>query len=376
MALAFLMLEPSAHSKSKAKRRRYTGPPPTHPLVLWGKTLAQSSDENEKKLAAYKLSQYSQTIHQPAVIQALMNCLKDSNIQIRTLCARAMGQAGTQSQSDWIEKAMLEAFRSDNGLTIPLAKSFETRRSSSIEIHQTLLNKLKETSSADEATALASYFQKHGDGSQNFVETLLATYKRIGKDRLKQGIIEALSAKGNGQPELISLFIECSDSKDTPLSLLCLSGLQSQAKNDPRVWNAIEKTIQSDDTDVLLTTLDLIQIQSERPSATITKRLLSIIEDKEDTDIQEKAVLALGVCGDKTPALTQAIQKWILDAALEEPVRIASALIISKQVNPETGTILETLEKCQLATQPAGLKTACALGQKELKGRTLGSVKE
>jgi len=352
--------------RRRAPQKRYTGP---HPVVLWSRTLSESEDQEQRKVAAFKLSQYSQTIYQESIINTLIKCMKDTDTQIKVLCAKAMQRAGNAGQAEWVRKAMLETYNSDPSLRNTLVRAFIVRKDGTDKPHDTFLKALKNSSDPEEQVVLLSYFEECGNGSGKFVDTLVDMYNKNDNTKTQRAVVEALATKAQGQDAVAGLMIACSTSKDTPLALTCLSGLQSQAKKDPKAWPAIQKTIESSDPDVLMATLDVISALPETPKKEISTRLVEIIDDFEDSEIQEKAVLALGVCGDHSEPVVKMLQKTLDDTGLDEAVRIAAALVMGKQAESFPEPPKNSLTQCAAESKSQNLKTACTLGLKELAAR-------
>src|SRR5690606_34295995 len=85
--IAVLSVSATADSKkSRKKRARRYYPPVTHPVVLWARTLKTSTDIEARKVAAFKLSAYTQPIFQEEVVSALLDCIGDEDIKIRVWC--------------------------------------------------------------------------------------------------------------------------------------------------------------------------------------------------------------------------------------------------------------------------------------------------
>lgn len=370
VALCCLIVEDSDAARRKRRgRRRYSGPPPTHPVVLWSKTLAASTDPEQRKIAAFKLSQYSQTIYQESIINNLIKCMKDSDVEIKVLCAKAMGRAGTQSQADSVRRALIDQYNADPTLRSTIVRTFIIRKDQSEKVHDLFLKSLKTSEDPEAIIPLATYFEENGSGSQKFVDALVESFNKHDNIKLKRSVVKALGAKGQGQNEVVALLASCSVSKDTPLSLNCLSGLQSQARRDPRAWPAVEKAIESSDPDVLMATLDVINSLPEAPKKEIAVRLVEIIDDMDDTEIQEKAVLALGVCGDHTEPTVKALSELLEDKGTDEGVRIAAALVMGRQADLFPEQPQTALTKCLSDSKTQNLRTACELGLQELKAR-------
>ena len=228
--------------KAEAKRRRhrrrhhYSGPPPTHPVVLWARTLSESTDHEQRRIAAFKLSQYSQPIYQDQVINTLVKCIGDTDVEIKVLCTKAMGHAGTKSNAGNMRAILLEKYRTDPMLRSTIVRAFITRGDNSDEVQNTFLDSAKKTTNNDELLTLLSYFEAFGSGSGRFVQTMVEIYQGNENVKVRRAVVQALADRAQGQDAVIALLSECADNKDTPLALTCLSGLQLQAKKDVRAW--------------------------------------------------------------------------------------------------------------------------------------------
>lgn len=355
--------------KKKTKKRRYSGPPPTHPVVLWSRTLSESTDAEQRKVAAFKLSQYSQPIYQASVVDTLVKCMKDSDLQIKVLCTKAMARAGTQSTSEYIRKVLLEQYKKDDALKATVVRVFIARKDSSSSVHDTLLETIRQKLTLDDMLVHLGYFEEYGNGSNKFIDTLAEIFTKNDNAKLKRAVAKALGSQAQGQDKAVDILAGCADSKDTPLSLTCLAGLQAQTKKDKRAWTAVEKTIESTDPDVLEATLDVITALPETENVKIATRLLEIIDNSDDADIQEKAVLALGVCGHRSEAIANALETLIDYDDTDESTRIASALVLGKQAPAGSGKSRNVLSKCVAESKSVPLRTACQLGLQELDGR-------
>ncbi len=370
LALCIAFAHDAEATKHKKRHRRYTGPPPTHPVVLWSRTLSEGKDREQRRVAAFKLSQYSQTIFQSQVIDTLVHCMKDPDVQIKVLCAKAMGHAGTASSAETMRKILLEQYAADPVLRSTIVRTFIIRKDSSPTVHETFLDALKKSENPDETMALLGYFEQFGNGSNKFVDILGDIYRNNSNTKIKRSAVKALSERATGQDAVIAILSDCVDTKDTPLLLQCLSGLQQQSKKDNRSWTAVEKTIQSNDPDVLLATLDAINALPETANPKIAKRLIAIIDDSQDEEIQERAVLALGVCGDQSEEIVAVLQKLIEEEGTVDATRIAAALVYGKQAIKQSEKPREVLTRCSTQGKSQALKTACQLGIQELDART------
>ncbi len=359
----------SAEAKKKKHRHRYSGPPPTHPVVLWARTLSESTDHDQRKIAAFKLSQYSQPIYQHQVIASLVRCVKDTDVEIKVLCAKAMAHAGTQSSADSIRKLMMETYTADPALHNTIVRAFIVRHDQTPTVHDFFLDELKKAKTPDDQLTLLGYFEQFGYGTPKFVEVLADLYKKTDELKVRRLLVKALGERSHGQDPVIEILSGCAESKDTPLALNCLSGLQLQAKKDTRAWAAVEKTIESSDPDVLMATLDVINALPEATNVKISNRLVEIIQETEDSDIQEKAVLALGVCGDQSETVVKELQKLMEEEETDESVRVAAALMLGRQAVSFAEKPTALLTQCSTSGKSQSLKTACQLGLKELEAR-------
>lgn len=374
LVLAFSLVSDPALAKRRKKARRY-GPPPTHPVVLWARTLSESTDREQRKIAAFKLSQYSQPIFQYEVIHTIEKCMKDQDIELRALCVKAMGRAGTQASSDSIRQALLERYKADPTIRNTVVRTFIVREDRSNAVQDTLLDALKNSKDEDETLVLLKYFESYGSGSEPFTETLVGVYRKNDNDKIKSAVVTALSARARGQDPVIALFAECTESHNTPLVLDCLAGLQQQGKRDPRTWTAIEKTMQSDDPDVLMASLDVINSLPETQNAKVSARLIELVDKTDDDDLQEKIVLALGVCGDGSEATVGILQRLLQEKSTDDGVRTAAALTLGKQGDQFPDKAQEALSSCSKQEKSQALRTACQLGEKEVKARQVASAK-
>lgn len=370
LTLVVLIAFENAGEASKRRRsRKRAGPPPTHPVLLWSRTLKDGTDPEQRKIAAFKMSQYSQTIFQEEAISTLLKCVKDSDVEIRVLCTKAMGRAGMQSRNEGIRKALLELYKEDPAIRNTVVRVFVVRKDSSSQVQDVLLDSLKKTTEIEDAMALLKYFEAYGNGSNYFVEVLTQTYHKFNNTKLQGAVISALSAKSEGQSNVVSLLVECTESSDTPLVLTCLSGLQQQAKKDDRVWTAVEKTIESDDPDVLVSTLDVISSLPEKPNEKIAKRLMDLISHLEDEDTQEKAILGLGVCGNGSQETVDVLLPLLEKKSTPEGVRVVASLVLGKQASLLPEKPKAALSTCAKEENSQSLRTACQLGLKDLESR-------
>jgi HEAT repeat protein len=361
-----------AHAKKK--RRRSHGPPPTHPVVLWSRVLSESTDKQARKVAAFKLSQYSQPIFQEEVINTLTKCIKDPDVEIKVLCTKALGRAGTQAHAVTVRKALLDQYQADPSLRNTIVRTFIVRQDDTPSLHDTLLDSLKKSTDPEEQIALLKYFEIFGNGSNRFVDGVVGVYKKTENIKVKGAAATALTARAQGQDSAIALLAQCTESIETPLVLTCLSGLQQQAKKDPRAWSAVEKTVESDDPDVLMASLDVINALSETTNPKIAARLVKVIQTVEDDDAQEKAVLALGVTGDHSQTTVDVLQGLIQKKSVDDGTRIAAALVLGKQADKLPDKPREILSSCLSKERSQSLRSACQLGLQELESRKSAKV--
>ncbi len=375
LLLVLLTLMSNSAEARRHKKQRYKGPPPTHPMVLWSRTLAESTDKDQRKIAAYKLSQYSQTIFQDSIVNNLLRCTTDKEIEIKVLCTKALGRAGTAYHSDKIRRALLEVHENDPGLRNTVVRVFIVRKDNTPKVHDALLDALKKSTDEDELIVLLNYFAEFGNSSGSLMDAVAATYNRIDDVKVKRSAVKVLADKGTSQDSVVDLLSTCATSKDTPLALNCLYGLQRQSKKDSRAWAATEKTIESDDPDVLLETLNVIIALPESPHPLISKRLVELSTEMEDSEIREKAVLALEVCGDSSDEVIQTLSKLIADEKTDEAVRIASVLVLGKQAPPNVQEFRDQLSKCVKESKSQSLRTACQLSLNDLTERKKNAAK-
>lgn len=362
-----------ARRKHHARHRRYKGPPPTHPMVLWARTLGDSTDPEARKIAAFKLSQYSQPIFQEAVIQQLLKCMKDSDKQIKVLCTKALGNANPQAYSDTIRKALLDLYANEESMRNTVVRVFIQRKDSTPKVQDTFMDSAKKSSNADDLMVVLGYFEKFGSGSPKFVENLAEIYRKQDNIKVKRSVVKVLADRAEGQDTVVDLLSECAQNKDTPLALTCLGGLQAQARKDARAWTAVQNTIGSDDPDVLMASLDVINALPANTNEAISNRLVSLIGDVEDSEIQEKAVLALGVVGTQSQAIVTTLLHLLEEKDTDESVRIASALILGKQAVQSPDNALAQLQNCGKSGSSQSLRTACQLGLQDLEAHKVAT---
>lgn len=365
--LLVLSVSAEGAKKNRPKKRRNLKPI-THPVILWSRTLSETEDPEQKKVAAFKLSQYSQPIYQDSVISTLLTCLKDPDEKIRILCAKAMGNAGNQSKRGLIRGALLETFKADPTLRESLVRTFTTRNDDSKEVQSALLDALSKSSDAHETLALLTYFYECGEGVRP--DAFVEVFNKSDNERIKRWAIKVLAEHGSGENSVVELLATCAESQDTPLALTCLSGLQNQSRRDSsRTWAALEKTIESSDPDMLMATIDVLNVLPERINSPMTKRLIEIIGETDDGDLVDKAVLALGVCGDRSQGLVDTLKNLLSDSKQPESTKIHAALVLGKQAGLFADASRETLNQCAKSSHSQSLRTACQLGHQELTAR-------
>lgn len=349
------------------KRKRSKGPPITHPVVLWARTLSSSENKDDRVVAAFKLSQYTQTIYQEEAISALTKCIRDPDFKIKVLCSKAMGRAGNAGRADSIRKSLLEVYKEDESLRNTLVRTFTARKDGHANVREALIETVKKSTDVDELTALMKYFESYAVG--NDVDAIVDLYQRVENVKIKRAAVKTVSERGQGQSNVIEVLALCAESPDTPLALTCLSGLQSQARKDSKTWSVLEKTIESGDPDVLLATLDVIHSLPEQANPKIAARLIEIANSTEDSDVLEKTLLALGVCGDHSEAIVKVLQKNLERKDVEDGIRVSAALVLGKQAADFPEGVKESLTKCSTQTGSQSLRTACKLGLQEFETR-------
>lgn len=361
-ALFFAAMVNPAFAKKKSRKHRYANL--THPVILWARTLSESQDKEQRKVAAFKLSQYTQPIFQEEVINTLIKCVKDPDTHIKVLCTKAMGRAGNQSKQAEIRKALMEVFKTDASLRNTLVRTFVIRKDNSKEVHDLLLDALKKSPDQEDQLVLLNYFELYGlpSDADQFVEI----YKESTNPQIQRGAIKVISERAQGQEAVVSLLAQCSESKDTPLALTCLSGLRLQAKKDSKTLEAVEKVIESSDPDVLMATLDVIQVLPPNPHPKISKRLVELVTSTDDAEILDRSVHALGVCGDFSEPVINSLLK-LMDKKADEGTRISAALVLGKQAVSFPEKAIEVLQKCGKEGNSPSVQTACRLGVKELE---------
>lgn len=374
--LTTLLISEVAMGKRR-RARRYLGPPLTHPVVLWSRTLAESPDPEGRRIAAFKLSQYSQKIFQAEAVRALIDCTKDEDFELEVLCTKALGNAGNQSQAETIRSALLELFDTKPRLRSTVVRAFVARRDISAAVSEKLLGFVQETKDTDSILSALNYFETLGLPSTKLVSTMSGIFNKSENGKIRRAVTKVLAEQGGGQPQAIEILSQCGGFKDdTPLILICLAGLQQQAKTDSRTWGTVEKALESNDPDVQLAVVDLIIALPASPNAKISERLLSMMEDIDDDDLLEKVVLSLGVVGDGSSRISEALQKTLENKEITEGIRIAAALTIAKQ-SSESQKTRGSLSKCLSEEKSETLRSACQLGVVELdqKPRSLTSPK-
>jgi HEAT repeat protein len=363
----FVLSEESAYARRK---RTYSGPPPTHPVILWSRTLEESKDAEQRKVAAFKLSKYTQPIFQPKVVSTLMKCAKDPDVQIKVLCTKALGGAKAAALNESIRELLLGLYASEPGLRNTVVRTLVARKDDVPAVQKLLADALLKSEDSDESIVLLRYFEEFDPTDKDFAEKLVDLYDLRSNVKVRRSIVKVIGIRANGQDKVIELLARCAQERDTPLALNCLSSMQAQGKKDSRAWAAVQKTLQSDDPDVLLASLDVINALPDTKNPEISKRLLELVDDIEDPDIVERAVLALGVCGDQTEETVNSLQKVFKNQKTEEATRIAAALTLGKQAIAFPDTVRDLLKTCTKEGASQSLKTACQLGLNELPAAT------
>ncbi|MEZ4752447.1 MAG: HEAT repeat domain-containing protein [Bdellovibrionota bacterium] len=364
---------PSASARRKHSRRLRI---PTHPIYLWAKTLSESKDNDQRKIAAFKLSQYSQPIYQEPVIDALLSCVSDDNLHIKVLCTKALGRSRKRSKSTLVRNALIKQYKAEPFLRNTVVRTFIALNADESNIQKLLMTEAQQNKKPGELIVLMSYFEKFGSGEDAFVKDLTKIFHENTDARVRASVAKAISERADGQKEVIELLAECTGSTDTPLVLTCLGGLQAQGTKNPITWAAVEKTIYSRDPDVLETTLDVIDALPESPNPKISARLLQIITDADDSELREKAVLSLGVCGNKSADIVDLLQRLVEEESVGEDIRIAAALVLGKQAESFPVAPRRILDNCGTREKSQNLRTACQLGLQELKTRTASTQKD
>lgn len=368
VVFCFLASDVAEARKAKKPRRR-SGPPPTHPMMLWARTLNESTDRAQRRIAAYKLSQYSVNIVSTQVVDAVTKCSEDPDVEIKILCTKALAHSGSNANQEAVRKTLLERYKKDPVLKDTVVRAFIVRKDASPNVQDTFIDAFKKETSLDHRLILLSYFEQFGVGNSNLMDKLVDVFQKDESVRLRRAIAKVLASRAQGQDSVIGLFAQCSEAKDTPLALTCLDGLRTQGKKDGRVWGAVEKAIQSSDPDMMLATLDVINALPENQNPNISVRLIEVLKDFDDPDIQEKAALALGVAGDHSENVVSALLKVIDDKETDDSVRVASVLVLGRQAVVVSEQTTEMLEKCLKENNSQSLKTACQLAQNEMKQR-------
>lgn len=377
--LFIIALSPPVLGKHTKKHRKHRlsqhTPPPIHPVLLWAETLETSPTLDEKLKAAFKLSQYSGPIFQDAVVTRLLACLnnkieepdKDIKNNIRLLCVKALGNAGNQSHTDKIRLALIKNYQQNQAETQNIIiKTFIKRKDRDANVRNLLLGDLKNTMDKEHILFLLEYFSEFGEGD-DFVSTLIDLYKRDKDTKIRRIVAEVLGDRAESHDGAIALLADCARGNETTLTLTCLASLQNQGKKDPRVWDAVSTTIMSNDPDVIMASVDLINVLAPNPSQKISERLIELIRTNDlDPDIKEKAILALGVAGDKSPLVIDELKKELLSKDTPtESIKIAAALILGKQGIPQAESISPLLASCAKEGS-SSFKTACELARQEL----------
>lgn len=370
VSLLVMAVNPDLAFARKRKRNPYSKV--THPVILWSRTLSESQDLEQRKIAAFKLSQYTQPIFQEEATNILIKCIKDPDTHIKVLCTKAMGRAGNQSRVVEIRKALIDVYKSEPSMRSTLVRTFLTRKENSRDVHDLLLDYLKKTTDQDELLVLISYFELYGLPSDT--DTFVDLYKENSNPKIQRSAVKVISEKAQGQESVVSLLALCSESKDTPLALTCLSGLRQQAKTDSKTWFAVEKVIESSDPDVLMAALEVIQVLPANANPKISKRLVELVTSSDDPEVLDRTVHAIGVCGDQSEPVVDALLS-LMEKKTDEGTRISTALVLGKQAVNFPTKALDVLQKCGKSGTSQAIRTACSLGVKELEAKKV-TVKE
>jgi HEAT repeat protein len=367
LIIGLVTFSDAALAKRRSRSRKYY-PPLTHPVVLWARTLTDSQDVEQRKIAAFKLSQYSQSIYQEEVINTLLKCIKDPDEHIKVFCAKAMGRASSKSKTDSIRKVLIEQYKQDAQIRGTLVRTFIQRKDSNPIIQETLLETVKQSNDPEDLLPILDYIEQYG--TTQAIDPLIALYQKTDNIKIKRGVVKVLTEKGQGQDTIVNLLTQCLESGDTTLTLTCLSALQVQSKKDAKTLSAVEKTIESSDPDVILASLEVIQSLPESPNPKISERLIELVDTSSDSEVLEKSILALGVCGDFSETTVKALQKSLNKKDLDEGVRISAALSLGKQAEKFPESPRADLNECKSTANSESLKTACQLAIQELQVRT------
>ncbi len=370
LALVIVSFAAFENTAEARRKRAYRGPLPTHPVILWSRTIDESKDAEARKVAAFKLSQFSQPIFQTKVVSTLITCTTDSDVQIKVLCTKALGGVRSASQEEKVREVLMSQYGAESVLKNTIVRVFISRKDVHPSVQKLLLDSLFKTEDTEETLVLLSYFQSFDAPNAELADRLVDLYEKRSNIKVRRAIVRVLDAKAKGQDKVIELLAKCAQERDTPLALVCLGGLQTQAKKDERAWAAVQKTILSSDPDVLLATLDVINALPETKNPVVSHRLVELIEDAEDPDVQEKAVLALGVCGDQSEETVKMLQKVFKNDQSEEATRIAAALTLGKQAALLPDRTRELFGECLSEKNSQTLKTACQLALNELPKAT------
>ena len=374
LPILLLVVSTFALHEGVAKHRRhhrFSGPRPTAPVILWARTLATSTDHEQRQKAAFKLSQYSQPISQDGIISTLIGCLRDPNPTLRALCAKAMRKAGLKNkkQAENVRQALLAAFGEDPTLTIPITRTWTARGDDSPPVYTTLLNVLEGVKDEKTAAALLEYFEKFGQGDARFVTAVVEVFNRFSDPMIARRAAQALANRAQGQDIVVTTLLKCLKQSDTVLTLTCLGGLEQQGKKDARVASAVEETLKSSDPDVLLASLEIIGALPPSRSPLLTERLLEILQNTDDPDLEEKAILALEISGDGRNAVAVELRNKLRDIDSPQSARVAAALALGNILHVDEAAreaTAEALARCAKDTPLGALRSACQLGLQQL----------
>ncbi len=349
---------------------------PTHPIYYWGKTLLESKNREQRKLAAFKLSQYTQPIYQESVIEALLSCVRDPQLEIKVLCTKALGNVRKKHQTDKIRNALLSQFRNHPVLKRTIINSLIQLKAVDPYLQKALFDEAKATNNPEEIVVLMRYFETFGFGSSNYVNDLIAIYHKFPQTKVRAAILKTLGETAKGHSAAIALLSDCAKiTGNNLLQINCLSGLKTQNVRDRRAWQVIEIALETSDLAVLESALELLDNMPPLQNEKLSKRVLAIIAEFKEPEIVEKAVLALGVCGDSSPSTVTILTQLVENKSGDENVRIAAALVLGKQSKSHVAQTKRVLTLCRDSEKTKSLRTACQLGIHDLSAHNTAVVK-
>lgn len=349
---------------------------PTHPVVLWSRTVASAEDLETRRVAAFKLSQYTQRIFQSSVIRTLLECVKDPDLQIKVFCTKAMRNTGRKRDEAKIRAALLERYRNDPALKNAIIRTWIAREESDPAIQGLLLSDLLKAEDVNHRLTLIRYFRRFGQENAALIKSLVYLYEKYPDDRTQLEIVATLAEKGKGQKAVVGILLECAQSEKTPLVLACLGAMESQARDNEGTWRATEALLSSRSPEVLHGTLDLINDLPPGTHVKVAARLLLLLQGNPEPAIQEKAVLALGATGDKGQEVVAALSRIVQDKGRDEGSRIAAALSLGRQATLHKMYPLKLLNECKRSGATQAFRTACQIGLTELQAATKKATSE